>query len=288
MSKSTKKPKAVVKSKPVAKAKKPSQSNISVSKSKKTIVAVKPKAKPVELKKVAAKAPAKKVVAQKPVKVAPKKVAETVAIAKPVVAKPAVTKKVDAKPVDAKSTVTKKVEAKPVVAAKPVFSLPKLTKPMDPRIPITINKLTRMPISQEGNLKAIKKAKKQDPNKTRYTDKELKEFKDIILSKLENSRRELALLQAQITNANEHGTDDTAGTFKVLEDGSDTLAKEEAGQMAARQRKFIEQLEAALGRIENKTYGICRVTGKLIPKERLRAVPHTTQSIEAKLNQYRD
>jgi DnaK suppressor protein len=98
----------------------------------------------------------------------------------------------------------------------------------------------------------------------------------------------LITLQAQLTSSNDHGTDDTANTFKMLEDGSDSLAKEEAGQLASRQRKFIDQLENALVRIENKTYGICRVTGKLIPKERLRAVPHTTQSIEAKLNQYRD
>ena len=124
--------------------------------------------------------------------------------------------------------------------------------------------------------------------KTRYSDQELQEFKEIIHAKLEDARRELANLQAQLTNSNEHGTDDTASTFKILEDGSDTLAKEEAAQLAARQRKFIEQLENALIRIENKTYGLCKVTGKLIPKERLRAVPHTTQSIEAKLNQYKD
>lgn len=124
--------------------------------------------------------------------------------------------------------------------------------------------------------------------KTRYSDNELQEFKDLILQKLEDARRELSNLQSQLNSSNEHGTDDTANTFKVLEDGSDTLAKEEAGQLAARQRKFIEQLENALIRIENKTYGVCRVTGKLIPKERLRAVPHTTQSIEAKLNQYKD
>ncbi|MFM2190862.1 MAG: hypothetical protein RL491_1248 [Bacteroidota bacterium] len=124
--------------------------------------------------------------------------------------------------------------------------------------------------------------------KTRYSDSELQEFKDLILQKLEDARRELTNLQSQLNSSNEHGTDDTANTFKVLEDGSDTLAKEEAGQLAARQRKFIEQLENALIRIENKTYGVCRVTGKLIPKERLRAVPHTTQSIEAKLNQYKD
>jgi len=127
-----------------------------------------------------------------------------------------------------------------------------------------------------------------ETGKNRYSDKELEEFREIINEKLTNARRELATLQAQMTAANEHGTDDTASTFKILEDGSDSLAKEEAGQLASRQKKFIEQLENALVRIENKTYGICRVTGKLIPKERLRAVPHTTQSIEAKLNQYRE
>src|SRR5262245_24905750 len=103
--------------------------------------------------------------------------------------------------------------------------------------------------------------------KTRYSDKELLEFKDIIIRKLDDARKELVNLQAALNSSNEHGTDDTASTFKVLEDGSDTLAKEEAGQLAARQKKFIEQLENALIRIENKTYGICRVTGKLIPKE---------------------
>ncbi|MCC7233350.1 MAG: TraR/DksA C4-type zinc finger protein [Bacteroidia bacterium] len=128
----------------------------------------------------------------------------------------------------------------------------------------------------------------EDPNKTRYSDAELDEFRDIIIKKLDEARRELGTLQAQLTASNDNGTDDTAGTFKMLEDGSESLAKEEAGQLAGRQQKFIEQLENALVRIENKTYGICRVTGKLIPKERLRAVPHTTQSIEAKLNQYRD
>jgi DnaK suppressor protein len=124
--------------------------------------------------------------------------------------------------------------------------------------------------------------------KTRYSDEELQEFKQIILQKLEDARGELQNLQSFLNSANAHGTDDTASTFKILEDGSETLAKEEAGQLAARQNKFIEQLENALIRIENKTYGICRVTGKLIPKERLRAVPHTTQSMEAKLQQYKD
>jgi RNA polymerase-binding transcription factor DksA len=128
----------------------------------------------------------------------------------------------------------------------------------------------------------------EESAKNRYSDAELEEFREIINKKLEEARKELTTLQAQMTAANEHGTDDTASTFKILEDGSDSLAKEEAGQLANRQKKFIEQLENALVRIENKTYGICRVTGRLIQKERLRAVPHTTQSIEAKLNQYRD
>ncbi|MBL7922673.1 MAG: TraR/DksA C4-type zinc finger protein [Bacteroidia bacterium] len=122
----------------------------------------------------------------------------------------------------------------------------------------------------------------------RYSDAELQEFKVLIVKKLEEAREELINLQAQIINANENGTDDTGASFKMLEDGSETLAKEEAANLAARQKKFIEQLEAALVRIENKTYGICRITGKLIPKERLRAVPHTTQSMEAKLKQYKD
>ena len=128
----------------------------------------------------------------------------------------------------------------------------------------------------------------EQANRARYSDKELEEFRELINKKIEDAKKELNNLTQQITNANEHGTDDTAGSFKMLEDGSESLAKEEAGQLASRQKKFIEQLENALVRIENKTYGICQVTGKLIPKERLRAVPHTTKSIEAKLNQYRD
>jgi DnaK suppressor protein len=124
--------------------------------------------------------------------------------------------------------------------------------------------------------------------KTRYSEDELNEFRQIINQKLDDARRELANLQGMLNNAGTHGTDDTSNTFKVLEDGSETLAKEEAGQLAARQNKFIEQLENALVRIENKTYGVCKVTGKLIAKERLRAVPHTTQSMEAKLKQSRD
>lgn len=126
----------------------------------------------------------------------------------------------------------------------------------------------------------------ENNEKTRYSDSELQEFKEIILEKMRVAKEELGALAQSLSNPNLNGTDDTAGTYKTLEDGSATLEKEQINQLASRQKKFIENLEAALVRIENKTYGICRETGKLIPKERLRAVPHTTLSMEAKLKQY--
>jgi len=119
-------------------------------------------------------------------------------------------------------------------------------------------------------------------DKTRYTDEELAEFRDLILQKLEKAKEEYETLKASITNSDGNDVTDTSPTFKVLEEGAATLSKEEAGRLAQRQMKFIQNLQAALIRIENKTYGICRETGKLIPKERLRAVPHATLSIEAK------
>ena len=118
--------------------------------------------------------------------------------------------------------------------------------------------------------------------KMRYTDAELEEFKAIILDKLKIANSDYELLKATLTNMDGNDTADTSPTFKVLEEGASTLSKEEAGRLAQRQMKFIQHLQAALVRIENKTYGICRETGKLIPKERLRAVPHATLSIEAK------
>jgi DnaK suppressor protein len=127
--------------------------------------------------------------------------------------------------------------------------------------------------------------KMENNEKTRYSDAELQEFKEIILDKMRTAREELGALTQSLSNPNANGTDDTAGTYKTLEDGSATLEKEQINQLAARQKKFIENLEAALVRIENKTYGICRETGKLIQKERLRAVPHTTLSMEAKMKQ---
>ncbi len=118
--------------------------------------------------------------------------------------------------------------------------------------------------------------------KTRYSDEELQEFKELILKKLEKAQRDYELLKSNIMNTDGNDVSDTSPTFKVLEEGASTLSKEEAGQLAQRQMKFIQHLQAALVRIENKTYGICRETGVLIPKERLRAVPHATLSIDAK------
>lgn len=118
--------------------------------------------------------------------------------------------------------------------------------------------------------------------KTRYSDEELSEFKELILSKLAVAREEYETMMGTLMNTDNNGVDDTSSTYKALEEGANTQTKEELSMLAARQQKFIKGLEAALIRIENKTYGICRETGKLIPKERLRLVPHATLSIEAK------
>lgn len=272
-----KKPAAKKPVKPAGKAKKPAVKKAAPKKAVvKKAVAKKPVAKKAAPKKVVAKKAApkkavapKKVVAKKPVKAVVKPVA------KPLVK--GVTKKETPAPVKAKATVpaAKKVEPKiqRVPERNPV--LPPMPPPIQPAI-------SKSPLAPTAKITY------EDPSKTRYSDAELEEFRKIIQTKLDDAKRELVLLQEQLTAANDHGTDDTSNTFKMLEDGSESLAKEEAGQLAGRQKKFVEQLENALIRIENKTYGICRVTGKLIPKERLRAVPHTTQSIEAKINQYRD
>ena len=297
--------------KPVAKAKK--------------VVAKKPIKKAASAKKVVAKkaAPAKKVVAKKaapskkvvakkaaPVKKAVAKkaapvkkvIAKKVAPAKKVVAKKAVPAKkiVAKKAAPVKKIVAKKAAPiqKPIVKT-PVAKAPVKTTPAPKPIvtktaaPTVVAPVKNIPapkpvIEKKSSDVIMNTVKPSSPERVRYSDVELKEFKELVFNKLAEARIELVNLQAQIINANENGTDDTSASFKMLEDGSDTLAKEEAANLAARQKKFIEQLESALIRIENKTYGICRVTGKLIPKERLRAVPHTTQSMEAKLNQYKN
>lgn len=129
------------------------------------------------------------------------------------------------------------------------------------------------------------KEKMTETKKTRYNDEELEEFKAIIMDKLAKAREDLKLLKEAYTNNSENDTNDTSPTFKVLEEGQQVLSKEENSGLAQRQERFISNLENALVRIENKTYGICRATGVLIAKERLRAVPHATLSMEAKLNQ---
>ena len=131
------------------------------------------------------------------------------------------------------------------------------------------------------------KKDKTEETTLRYSDQELAEFKEIILQKLDKARNDLEILRQAYTNNGENDINDTSPTFKVLEEGYQVLSKEENSRLALRQQKFIASLEAALVRIENKSYGICRKTGKLIEKERLRVVPHATLCMEAKRNQHR-
>ena len=304
-SKAKAKPVAKKATKPVKKVSKPASKSKVKPVAKKSAKA-KPVAKPVAKKvaKPAAKKTAKPV-AKKTVKPIAKKVIKPVAkkVAKTAVKKPSakpVAKKINtpvAKPAKATKPVVSKPVSKPVAAKENKHAAMPLKKKVEKVTNGTIARdinptITNLPKQQPMQSKAGTLPPTQyNPDgseKLRYTDAELNEFKNLIVKKIEDAMQEYVLQQQQINSANEHGTDDTASTFKMLEDGSETLAKEEAAQLAARQRKFIEQLENALLRIENKTYGICRVTGKLIPKERLRAVPHTTQSIEAKLMQYKD
>ena len=128
----------------------------------------------------------------------------------------------------------------------------------------------------------IKYFKTMEEERVRYGDADLAEFKQIILKKLEQAKADYELLRSNITHSSDNDTEDTSSTFKVLEEGATTLSKEETGRLAAHQMKFIRNLEMALVRVENKTYGICKTTGKLIPKERLLRVPHATECIEAK------
>lgn len=212
--------------------------------------------------------------AKKSTKKAPAKVKAKVKKAAPA---KKVAKKVAKKPVAKKET-AKKVVAK----AEPKRSETKGTA-SQPKPQVQLNifpALTQRPI-------AHKPAKSSQPDdKTRYSDEELKEFETLIMGKLEKSREEFRILKETLNRNNDAGTDSTSGgNTKVLEDGAETAEKENLSQLAARQQKYITNLENALVRIKNRTYGICTVTGKLIPKERLIAVPHTTQSIEAKMMQ---
>ena len=255
--------KKAAKAKPAAKAKKSAP-----VKAKK--VAKKPVAKKAAPKKVAPK----KVVAAK--KEAPKKAAPKVA-EKPAVKHVPVTKPVPVAKTPAPKKVEKKEPREEVVNATPA---PVVPKPVPPQLNI-------FPVPNQRPIahKPVKSASSTD-ERTRYSEDELKEFEALIMRKLDKAREEYKILKDTLNRNNDEGTDSTSGgNTKVLEDGAETAEKENLSQLAARQQKYITNLENALIRIKNGTYGICSVTGKLIPKERLIAVPHTTQSIEAKMMQ---
>jgi RNA polymerase-binding transcription factor DksA len=265
--------KAVKKSKPVAKKK------IKKIASKKNT----PK-KVVKKSKAVAKKTVKKVASKKPtpkktVKIIAKKTNPAPKAAKPVAAKVAPAKSI-AKPqqpmVKASTPApTPKPQRKPALSQ---FSQPvKLSEIPDYK--------PEAPAIQKKDVVKPAKGKQKEDTRNRYSEKELTEFKGIILEKLDQAKKDYELLKNTLCHTDDHGTDDTSPTFKMLEDGSDVLTREETAQLALRQEKFIQNLQNALIRIENKTYGICRVTGKLIPKERLRRVPHATLSIDAKLEQ---
>jgi RNA polymerase-binding transcription factor DksA len=248
---SAKAPKKAAKAKPTAKAKKASP--------------VKAKAKP----------------AAKKVKAAPGKKS---------LPKAAVKKEV-AKKVAPKKEVAKKVASKKEVAPKKAPAMPKMdTKPAPNSAAAKVAAAAQLNFFQMPNQRPMAhkptKPSSQSEDKTRYSEEELKEFQALINKKLEKAREEYKILKETLNRNNDEGTDATSGgNTKVLEDGAETAEKENLSQLAARQQKYITNLENALVRIKNGTYGICSVTGKLISKERLIAVPHTTQSIEAKLMQ---
>jgi DnaK suppressor protein len=174
-----------------------------------------------------------------------------------------------------KEVVVKKIEEKKVETKK---ETPAPAKPAPSQLNI-FPIISQRPIAHKPA-----KASSMPEDKTRYSEEELKEFEVLIKGKLEKAREEFRILKDTLTRTNDEGTDSTSGgNTKVLEDGAETAEKENMSQLAARQQKYITNLENALVRIKNGTYGICSVTGKLISKERLIAVPHTTQSIEAKM-----
>jgi RNA polymerase-binding transcription factor DksA len=224
-------------------------------------------------------APASKVVAPKS-KSAPVLAKKPEIITKPKAPQPQVAEKTLAAPVvDIKEH---KVELK-----KPVKNVVKIAEPKKPEKPFVMPK-TSTEKSRKYEPQFVKSVLDQAPEENngpsmRYSDAELNEFRDLITRKLETAKKELGYLQGLITRKDEMGGDDTDNRYMTMEDGSLSMEREQLSQMASRQITFIDHLEKAMMRIENKTYGICRVTGKLIDKARLRAVPHATLSIEAKM-----
>jgi RNA polymerase-binding transcription factor DksA len=275
-------------------------------------VAKKPVAKPsiaIRAKKSVAKKPVSKPVASKKgAKPVPKKAIPPIKtkkalmpVAKKIVAKPAAPapKKSVAAQKPISPTMTKKSEDKKpatkAVAAKPEAAGPKATakNPKDIKItpakPVSIPKINTKTSRkyQPDFTKSVLDQPKNDPGApiVRYNDADLAEFRELIQRKLGAAKKELAYLQGLITRKDEMGGDESDNRYMTMEDGSLSMEREQLSQMASRQITFIDHLEKALMRIENKTYGICRVTSKLIDKARLRAVPHATLSIEAKMGQ---
>jgi len=241
---------------------------------------------PVKAKPVPKKAVAKK---PEPAKKAPVAVKKPLVAAKPLVKKPAV-------PVLAKPLPKKEENHQPQPTANKFFQIKKAIKAQE------VKKIVKTPVVMPKiNATASKKYEPEftksvldqplhDPGapSQRYSDGELTEFKELILRKLEAAKKELAYLQGLITRKDEMGGDESENRYMTMEDGSVSMEREQLSQMASRQITFIDHLEKAIMRIENKTYGICRVTGKLIDKARLRAVPHATLSIEAKMGMARN
>lgn len=306
-----KKPAPKKASKPVKKTAKPAPKKAAAKKpAKAKPVAKKPAAKKPAPKKPVVKKPVPKKAAAKPVKksvatkaAAPKKSVVKKAAPKKPVAKKAVVvakpmKAAPAKPAPKPAPVKQAAPPKPAPAPKKVPApapkavtpKPAVTKeskkaaakePKAPSKPLVTQRVApSRPMAAPVVKKQVSTLEKSD--RIRYSDEELNEFKELILKKLEEARRDYDLLKQTLANTDNNGTDDTSPSFKMIEDGSETLSREETAQLAARQEKFIKHLEDALLRIRNKTYGICRVTGRLISKERLRLVPHATLSIEAK------
>ena len=243
------------------------------------------KAKPAAAK---AKKPAPKPVAKKaaPVKKAVKPIVKSVP-KKPVLVKKPVQKQHMAKKVEEKKTEVKPVPVKaapPVKSVAPVKAKDIKVAPPKPVVLPKINTKTSRKY-QPDFTKSVLDQPKNDPGApiVRYSDSDLIEFRELIQRKLESAKKELAYLQGLITRKDEMGGDNDDARYMTMEDGSMSMEREQLSQMASRQITFIDHLEKAIMRIENKTYGICRVTGKLIDKARLRAVPHATLSMEAKM-----
>ncbi len=270
-----------------------------VVKPAKKVIAKKVVAKKLKAKKIIK--PLKKTLVKKVIKPAKKLLVKKVAVKK--VLKPlknivvkAIVKKAIVKPVV-------KAEARVVIAAKPTAIEKLLSKKIKKdKIAAKKSKSLAFDLNEDTRDSEVMIVEYKTPSiprpmgpvpkphvntdkRTRYTDSELKEFKELILKKLSEAQKDFDLLKSTLSHKDDNGTDDTSPTFKLLEDGSDVLSKEETSHLAGRQEKFIQNLQNALVRVENKTYGICRVTGKLISKERLRIVPHATLAIEAKLEQ---